>query len=71
MQKTPQKIEKVGRSLSHWCQEADLSRPFVYQLWSRGCGPHHVKIGGRTVVIEAPAAYYARLHTEQQSSPKT
>lgn len=47
--------------ISKWLQEADLSRPFLYKLWTRGEGPKSIKIGRRRLITETPGEWLGRV----------
>lgn len=53
-------------SVDRWCQEADVSRTWLYGLWAVGNGPAHVRVGGRVLITESPREYLARVARAQQ-----
>ncbi|MCA3029711.1 MAG: hypothetical protein ING66_14080 [Rhodocyclaceae bacterium] len=55
----------VGWSIQNWCAATSISRASFYLLALR---PETVKLGRRTVVIESPAAYLARIASLQKEA---
>lgn len=56
-------------AVDRWCQEADVSRTWLYNLWAGGDGPAHVRVGGRVLITESPREFLARLALEQPKPP--
>jgi hypothetical protein len=55
----------AGWSIPAFCAACNFSRPYFYRLPVR---PRSVKLGKRHIIIEAPAAYLARLATAQEAA---
>lgn len=51
-------VSQAGWNISGWCAATSISRATFYTLTLK---PRTVKIGRRTVVIESPQAYLARI----------
>lgn len=48
-----------------FCEAHDISRGYLYQLWSEGRGPRRTKLGRRTVITgEAAAEWRHRMERE-------
>lgn len=43
-----------------FCEAHDISRGYLYQLWSEGRGPRRTKLGRRTVITGEAAAEWRR-----------
>ncbi|MCA3069429.1 MAG: hypothetical protein ING90_08595 [Rhodocyclaceae bacterium] len=56
---------RVGFSLTEWCELTSISRPKLYTLPAE-LRPKTIKIGRRTIVIEAPADYLKRVAATQE-----
>jgi predicted DNA-binding transcriptional regulator AlpA len=65
--------QKAGWNMPEWCKGAGVSKSTVYNwiTYERTHGgdiaPRRVKIRGRTIIVESPAAYLARIHATQTS----
>ncbi|MFC0170232.1 helix-turn-helix transcriptional regulator [Pseudoduganella danionis] len=46
-------IPKVLLDVLEVCHSANISRQFLYKLWSQGEGPKRIKLGVRTLVRTA------------------
>lgn len=57
--------ESAGWSITSWCQATSISRATFYTLFQK---PRTVKIGSRTVVIESPREYLARIAEAQREA---
>jgi hypothetical protein len=62
---------KIGPvyTIREFCIDAKFSEPFFYKMKRNGAGPRTVKAGKRTLVVETPREYYARLEAESASVP--
>jgi hypothetical protein len=57
---------QVGYSISDWCREAGFGKSTYYLEQREGRGPKTVKIRGRTLIVEGPAAWYQRRQPEAE-----
>ncbi len=57
--------KRCGFTLTEWCALTSISRPKLYTL-AANMRPKSIKIGRRTVIIEAPADYLARIAAAQE-----
>jgi hypothetical protein len=55
----------AGWTIPAWCEATSISRASFYLLAKR---PETVKLGRRTVVIESPATYLARIASLQKEA---
>lgn len=55
-------------NVSAFCEAHDISRGYLYQLWSEGRGPRRTKLG-RRVVIRGEAAAEWRRQMERETPP--
>jgi hypothetical protein len=55
--------QAAGWTIPAWCEATSISRASFYLLAQR---PETVKLGRRSVVIESPAAYLARIASLQK-----
>jgi hypothetical protein len=55
----------AGWNIRDWCEATSISRASFYLLAQR---PRAVKLGRRTVVIESPEAYLARIASLQKEA---
>jgi hypothetical protein len=54
--------EVLAFSVDAFCKAHQISRPFLYTLWSRGEGPEVMKLGSRTLIpAEAAAKWRERM----------
>ena len=54
-------------TVTGFCREHNLSRSYLYQLWSEGRGPRRLKIGRRTLISgEAAADWRLRMERETE-----
>lgn len=52
-------------TVSSFCQEHNISRSYLYELWSEGRGPRRTKLGRRTLITgEAAAEWRRRIEAE-------
>jgi hypothetical protein len=51
-------------TIREFCNEAKFSEPLFYKLKRAGAGPLTAKAGNRTLVVETPREFYARLEAE-------
>jgi hypothetical protein len=52
-------------NVSAFCEAHDISRGYLYQLWTEGRGPRRTKLGRRTVITgEAAAEWRRRMERE-------
>ncbi|MCA3099732.1 MAG: hypothetical protein INH00_18325 [Rhodocyclaceae bacterium] len=58
---------RVGFGLTEWCELTSISRPKLYTL-PADLRPKAIKIGRRTIIIEAPADYLQRIAAAQEGS---
>jgi hypothetical protein len=56
---------KAGWSIPAWCEGADLSKSTYYDL-PPDVAPQKVRIGARTVIVEAPKDWLERRLREQE-----
>jgi hypothetical protein len=61
-------LAKVGFDVAGWCEAVGISRACFYRLRGPGA-PAIVKIGKRTIIMEAPAAFLQRLAQAQGAVP--
>lgn len=47
-------------NVTAFCRAHDISRGYLYQLWSEGRGPRRTKLGRRTVITGEAAAEWRR-----------
>jgi hypothetical protein len=59
--------DRAAYTINEWCQEARISPPLFYKKRREGHGPRVVNWGRRTIVVEPPRAFYARLAREAAS----
>lgn len=52
--------QRVGWSVKRFCDEADISDALFYKL-DPDQRPASVKVGGKRIVTESPAAWLARM----------
>lgn len=64
MYPTPE-AQAAGWTIPDWCSATSISRASFYLLTQR---PQTVKLGRRTVVIESPATYLARIASIQKEA---
>lgn len=55
----------AGWALRDWCAGTTIARATFYTLKHK---PRTVKLGRRTIVIESPQAYLARMEQAQKDS---
>lgn len=55
--------QAAGWTIPDWCRATSISRASFYLLAQR---PETVKLGRRTVVIESPRDYLARIANSQK-----
>lgn len=49
-----------------WTQtEVRMAISTLYDLWSKGIGPHHVRVGGKRLILESESQYLRRLADQQ------
>ncbi len=48
-------------SIANFSKAANVSRPFLYKMWSQGKGPKSIKIGRRRMIMEAPSVWLLRI----------
>lgn len=52
-------------TVTTFCQEHNISRSYLYRLWSEGRGPRRTKLGRRTLISrEAAADWRRRMEAE-------
>jgi hypothetical protein len=61
---------RAGWSVNDWCRSVGVCRATAYNLLANGgkAAPKRVKIRGRTIIVESPSEYLARLHDTQVSA---
>jgi hypothetical protein len=59
---------EAAYSIPRWCQEADLSRTLLYDLWKREMGPRRARIAGRTLISESPREFVERAARESSGT---
>ncbi len=52
-------------SVRAFCEAHDISRGYLYQLWSEGAGPRKMKVGRRTLISREAAAEWRRRMEEE------
>ncbi len=57
--------KQAGFNLTEWCELTSISRPKLYTL-PTDLRPKIIKVGRRTIVIEAPADYLKRVAATQE-----
>ena len=60
---TPMPTKNPHRRVQSFCDELGICRGTFYNRVRAGTGPRVAKIGSRTIVIETPAEYLARMET--------
>ena len=58
---TPPPAQRAGYEVNEWCSIAGFGRALLYRLLGDGRGPRAVKIGRKTLIVETPAEFLARV----------
>lgn len=62
-------LDPATYTVTTFCEEHNISRSYLYRLWTEGRGPRRTKLGRRTLISrEAAADWRRRMEAETMDS---